>query len=367
MTICGSVLRIAWGLPFLVWVSGPDTLAAQIHGAYEDAVGDARTVVLEFMETHSVPGLALAVGRGSQVVWTEGFGYANLSDSTPVTPETMFRIGSISMALTAAGVGVLMERHQLSLRTSIRRYVPSFPPKRHEISVGQVAGHMGGIRHYRDDEFYSTRHYDSVLEGLEVFADDSLDYEPGTRFSFSSYGWNLLSAAIESAAKQDFLAFMQREVFDALGLTGTQAEQVGVGFPNRTEFYQLNDVQEVEEAPFVDNSYKWASGGFLSTPADLVRFGVAHLGSEFLQPKTVKRLWTSQRTNDGVETGYGIGWWTGRDASGRRVVSHSGSSVGSRAILLIYPDDRVVVSVAANRAGVQFRGMPQQIAELFLK
>jgi CubicO group peptidase (beta-lactamase class C family) len=270
------------------------------------------------------------------------------------------------MALTAAAVGLLLERDQLSLRAPIRRHVPAFPPKRYEITVGQVAGHIGGIRHYRGDEFYSTRHYNSVVEGLEIFARDTLQHEPGARFSFSSYGWNLLSAAIESASKQDFLVFMQREVFDPLGLTGTTADRFNAKLPDRTRFYQLNDAEEIEEAPFVDNSYKWAGGGFLSTPNDLVRFGLAHLGSDFLSPKTVTRLWTSQRTNDGVETGYGIGWWVGRDADGRRVVSHTGSSVGGRAILVIYPDDGVVVAVAANRSGVQFRGMPQELAELFI-
>lgn len=271
------------------------------------------------------------------------------------------------MALTAAGVGRLLERRQLSLNTPIRWYVPVFPPKRYEVTVGQVAGHIGGIRHYRGDEFYSTRPYQSVTEGLEIFARDSLEFEPGTRFSFSSYGWNLLSAAIESAAKQEFLVFLQREVFDVLGLTGTTAELAGADLPQRTRFYQLDDAQRIEEAPFVDNSYKWASGGLISTASDLVRFGLAHLGSTFLQPKTVKKLWTSQRTNDGVETGYGIGWWIGRDAAGRRVVSHTGSSVGGRAILVIYPDDGVVVAILANRSGVQFRGLPQEVAELFLR
>ncbi|MDH3456812.1 MAG: beta-lactamase family protein [Gemmatimonadota bacterium] len=348
-------------------VVGPSALGAQVHGVETEAIGAARSAVQSFMETHTVPGISVAVAIDTHIVWSQGFGYADLRDSTPVSAETQFRVGSISMALTAAGVGLLLERQQLSLSTPIRRYVPAFPHKRHDIAVGQVAGHMGGIRHYRGEEFYSTRHYNSIAEGLEIFARDSLEYEPGTRFSFSSYGWNLLSAAIESVAKQDFLVFMQREVFDALGLRGTQADHVDVDFPNRTRFYQLNDAQVIEEAPFVDNSYKWASGGFLSTPNDLVRFGLAHLGSDFLSPKTVKRLWTSQRTNDGVETGYGIGWWVGRDADGRRVVSHTGSSVGGRAILLIYPDDRVVVAVLANRSGVRFRGLPQEIAEAFIQ
>ena len=117
----------------------PAGIGAQVHRVDTETVGAARSLAQTFMQTHTVPGLSIAVGRGSRVVWSEGFGYADLRDSTPVSPETQFRVGSISMALTAAGVGLLLERRQLSLGTPIRRYVPAFPHKRHDMAVGLVA------------------------------------------------------------------------------------------------------------------------------------------------------------------------------------------------------------------------------------
>jgi serine beta-lactamase-like protein LACTB len=345
-------------------LSRPMVLRAQDSAAAEAA----RDLVQDFMAANLVPGLAVAVGVDADVVWSEGFGYADLADSTPVTTATAFRIGSISMPLTAAGIAVLMEQGKLNLRANICYYVPSFPEKPYVVTVRQLAGHLGGIRHYRGDEFYNTRHYSSVLEGITMFARDSLLFEPGTRYSFSSFGWNLLSAAIESAAGEDFLTFMQHAVFDPLGLRHTVPDRVDGPLGSHSRWYQLaSDSSSVVEAPTVDNSYKWAGGGFLSTPEDLVRFGLAQLNPGYLERRTVERLWTSQRTNDGIETGYGVGWSVGRDGEGRRVVSHTGSSVGGRAILLVYPDDKVVVAIAANLSGVAFRNLPQEIARLFLR
>jgi CubicO group peptidase (beta-lactamase class C family) len=243
--------------------------------------------------------------------------------------------------------------------------VESFPEKRYPITVQQIAGHTGGIRHYRGDEFRSNRHYGSVLEGLAIFARDSLVFEPGTRYGFSTYGWSLLAAAIEDASRRDFLAYMRTAVLDPLALTNTVPERSGTPLEGLSRSYVLVD-GEVREAPPVDNSYKWAGGGYVSTPTDLVRFSLGLLGGALLKPETVELLWTSQRTRDGAETGYGIGWSVGRDADERRVASHTGGSVGARSMLLVYPDDRLAVAIAANLEGVRFGSLPQTIAQYFL-
>jgi CubicO group peptidase (beta-lactamase class C family) len=322
--------------------------------------------VQAYVDEYAVPGLTVAVGAGEQIVWSEAFGYANLGDSVPATRWTKFRIGSISMSLTSAGLGLLIERNQLNLEAGIRCYVPSFPEKRYQVTLEHLAGHLGGVRHYRGDEFYSEKHYATVLDGLTIFAGDTLGFEPGTRFSFSTYGWSLLSAAIEAVAGEDFVSFMTLSVLEPLGLTHTVPDDVTEQIEHRAIFYELDDRGRPVEAPFVDNSYKWAGGGFLSTAEDLARYGLALVQPGFLESSTVERLWTSLRTNDGLETGYGLGWAVGTDGSGRRVVSHTGSAVGGRAILLVYPDDGVVVALAANVSGLAFRGLPQGVALLFI-
>ncbi len=350
-------------LPAMVLIA-PVTLVGQDTPLQAGSADSVRELIERFRAAHQIPGLAVAVGLDSEIVWTGEFGLADVASGLPVARETKFRIGAISMSLTSAALGLLVERGDIELDADIRCYVQSFPEKRFPVSVEQVAGHTGGIRHYQGDEFRSNRSYPSVLDGLAIFARDSLVFEPGTRYGFSTYGWSLIAAAIEDAADEDFLRFMQTAVLDPLGLVNTMPERTDVPIAGLSRFYHLVD-GEVREASPVDNSYKWAGGGFVSTPADLVQFSLGLMNGELLKPETVGRLWRSQRTRDGSETGYGIGWSVGRDADERRVVSHTGGSVGARSLLLLYPEEKLTVAVAANLARVRFGSLPQMIAEHF--
>lgn len=322
---------------------------APASSRWADAIAQGRATVAAVMAEHAIPGLSVAVLVDGAVVWSEGFGYANLEHRVPVTPLTRLRIGSVSKPVTAAALGKLVEQGRLDLDAPIQRYVPSFPRKRWPITTRQLAGHLAGIRHYRGNEFLSRDRYETVLDGLRIFQDDSLLFEPGTRYAYSSYGWNLISAVIEGAAGEPFLAYMQREVFEPLGMRSIVAEHTDSIIAHRASFYERDrETGRILNAPYVDNSYKWAGGGFISNTEDLVRFGWAHLAGGFLRPETVELLFTSQRTTSGEVTNYGLGWQSGRDSAGRRWVGHTGSSVGARAVLVVYPDHRVVVAALAN-------------------
>jgi CubicO group peptidase (beta-lactamase class C family) len=313
------------------------------------AIDRGRATVAAVMTEHAIPGMSVAVLVDGAIAWSEGFGFADLEHRIPVTPLTRMRIGSVSKPVTAAAIGKLVEQGRLDLDAPVQRYVPSFPEKRWPITTRQLAGHLAGIRHYRGNEFLSRDRYETVLEGLEIFADDSLLFEPGTDYSYSSYGWNLISAVIEGAAGEEFLTYMRREIFDPLGLRSIVAEHTDSIIAYRASFYERDrETGRILNAPYVDNSYKWAGGGFISNTEDLVRFGWAHIAGGFLAPETVALLFTSQRTRSGELTNYGLGWRSGTDSAGRRWVGHTGGSVGGRAVLVIYPDQRVVVAALAN-------------------
>jgi serine beta-lactamase-like protein LACTB len=322
---------------------------APAPGRWAAAIDQGRATVAAVMAEHAIPGMSVAVLVDGAIAWSEGFGFADLEHRVPVTPLTRMRIGSVSKPVTAAAIGKLAEQGRLDLDAPIQRYVPSFPEKRWPITTRQLAGHLAGIRHYRGNEFYSRDRYETVLDGLKIFADDSLLFEPGTDYHYSSYGWNLISAVIEGAAGEEFLSYMRREIFEPLGLRSIVAEHTDSIIEHRASFYERDRrTGGILNAPYVDNSYKWAGGGFISNTEDLVRFGWAHLAGGFLAPETVELLFTSQRTRSGELTNYGIGWRTGTDSAGRRWVGHTGGSVGGRAVLVIYPDHRVVVAALAN-------------------
>lgn len=347
-------------------VAAPPYARMEPAGAYHAAIARARAFVTDTMRLLGAPGASVTVMRNGQIIWSEGFGLADVEQGVPVTPLTRFRVGSVSKSLTSAALGLLVQDGKLDLDAPVQRYVPDFPVKRWPITVRQVAGHLAGIRHYRGDEFLLNRHFASVHDGLAIFMDDSLLFEPGTHYQYSTYGWSLLSAVVEGASGQPFLTFMNSRVFSPLAMRSTEAEFVDSLIPFRAHFYTRADsATGVINAPFVDNSYKWAGGGFLSTTEDLGRFGQALLDGSLLRTSTVQMLWTSQKTRDGKETGYGMGWRTDRDSAGRRRVWHSGGSAGGTAYLLIYPEQKLIISVLVN-SDQTFIGASSRIAEWFL-
>jgi serine beta-lactamase-like protein LACTB, mitochondrial len=306
------------------------------------------------------------VALDGKIVYSEGFGYADLEERVPVWPTTKFRIGSVSKPLTATALMELVEAGKVDLDSPVQKYVPSFPDKGAVITVRMVAGHLGGIRHYQGDEFHIQRHYANVLEGLKMFENDPLVAPPGTKFSYSSYGYNLLSAVVESAAGEDFLSYMQQRVFAPLGLVHTTADQNTQIVEQRSRFYELPKDGAVENAPYVDNSYKWAGGGFLSTAEDLVHFGSALLEPGFLKQETLRTMFTSQKTKSGEETGYGIGWAVHKSKSGKLIYEHSGGSVGGTSQLILYPETHLVVAMVNNLSnGPWKREEVEAVAEEF--
>lgn len=332
---------------------------------YAEVVEEARALVRADLAARGYPGIAVAVAVDGETVWSEGFGYANLEHRVPMQPSVKFRVGSISKSLTAAAVARLVEDGLLDLDAPIQAYVPSFPEKAHPITARQLGGHLAGIRHYRGDENFIRDPYPTVLDGLTIFAEDPLLHEPGTMFAYTSYGFNLLSAVVEGAAKKPFLDYMREAVFRPLGLRDTVADFVVPIIAGRTSYYVRDDAGSVVNAPWVDNSYKWAGGGFLSTTGDVLAFANAHLDDDFLSEASRKLLFTEQKTRDGEGVGYGLGWFIRTREDGRHLLSHSGGSVGGTSLMVMEPESRVVVVGLINLTRAN-NDVVREVLDLFI-
>ena len=347
----------------------PAAVAQDVASSIEVAEVQAAEMVEAFVAAGGSPGVAVSVGHNGAIIWNSGFGFADLEQRVPVSPEdTKFRVGSIAKPLTALAVAQLRELGALDLDAPVQTYVPSFPEKRGTVTTRLLAGHLAGIRHYRGDEFLSQQHYDTVVDGLAIFAADTLLFEPGSDYSYSTYGWNLISAVVEGASRRSFLEYTADHVFEPLGLDDTVADQVGDIIPGRSRFYEVDPYVDgsFRNSPPVDNSNKWAGGGFLSTSDDLVRFGFAHLEPVTISSETVAMLWESQQTTSGEKTDYGIGWGSGVDEDGRRYAAHTGGSVGGTTWFRVYPDQQLVVAVIGNVSSADWEELPARVADLFL-
>ena len=308
-----------------------------------DAIARGRAIVGADIAPQ-VPGFAVAVAVDGKIVWSEGFGYADLAAKIPATPDTRFRIGSASKPLTSVGLALLVERGRIDLDAPVQDYIPDFPEKEGVITTRLLAGHLSGIRNYRGMEMLSDRPFPDLRSGLRIFEDDPLVAPPDTKFSYCSYNWNVIGVVMERAAKEEFLQYMQDCVFKPLGMAHTRPDRAGAVDPLRTRFYEVDPAGKFITAPPVDSSYKWPSGGFLSTAEDLARCGSALLQPGFLKPESLKLLFTSQRTSAGKLTNYGIGWFVGRT-----MAYHGGDIVGGTSILLLLPSSQTVVAMACNR------------------
>ena len=321
----------------------------------------------QFVEATEVSGLAVSVSFVDGAAWSKGFGFADVEQMVSVDPAlTKFRVGSTAKSMTAMALGMLYEAGKLDLDVPIQTYLPAFPEKSGEITARMLAGHTAGIRHYAgEEEFLSAEPYSSVIDALSIFSSDPVLFEPGTKFSYSTYGYNLLSAVLERAAGVEYLTLMSQSVFDPIGMSSTVPDHVVPIIKNRSRYYSLDD-GELINAPWVDNSNKWAGGGLLSTSDDLVRFGLAHLADKFLSRETIEMMWTSLTTSTGEETGYGIGWSIEADTEGRRLIRHSGGSVGGITELRIYPDQGFVVAIITNTSPADLKPLANDLVSVFL-
>ncbi|NNG16141.1 MAG: beta-lactamase family protein [Gemmatimonadales bacterium] len=350
-----------------------------VDGLYAASADSAQAWAQAVARDLGLPSVSLAVGVDGEVVWALAFGLADIDDGIGASVNTPYRIGSVSKAVTSVGLGRLVQDGRIDLDAHVRTYVPTFPEKRWPVPVRLLAGHMGGVRHYTSGfgrtflkETFNRERYDSVIDALEIFEDDPLLYEPGTGFQYSTHGYTLLSAVLESAAGQAYLAFMDQAVFAPLGMERTGPDDgtatdplpavplhmdklivpllVQLGIPAK-----LLGTRYVRP-PDADPSYKWAGAGLLSTASDLVRMANALMSYEFLDSATVELLWAPQRLRDGYMNPqrYGMGWRIDREAEllgladSVRVIHHGGSSPGGSAFLLLVPEADVAVAVLTN-------------------
>ncbi len=347
---------------FLLLLIFPGIVLAQ---DLDSKIVEDEETVRQYFEDKNLPGMAVSIFLGDEMIWSEGFGFANVQEQVPVDPsKTKFRIGSVSKTLTAAALGDLLEKRMLDLDTIIQTYVPHFPDKEYPITVRQVAGHIAGIRHYRGIEFMSTRLYETVDEGLTIFQDDPLLFEPGTRYSYSSYGWNLISAVVEGASEEDFLGYMDRYVFTPLEMNNTEPEWSNLEIENLTTYYVPED-GSYQIAPFVDNSYKWAGGGFVGTTEDLIRFGETYLDYDYQSKDTHLELMTPLILENGESTNYGVGWRT-NSYKDQTWIGHTGGSVGGTTMFMLNKEHRMVIAFTINRSNVDFDGLHWELADIFL-
>jgi serine beta-lactamase-like protein LACTB len=343
---------------------------------YAAAIDESRRLAHALVLQDNLPGFSVAVARDGEIVWTEGVGWADVEDRKPVTPQTQFRLGSVSKTLTAAAIALLYERGRIDLDAPVQRYVASYPQKPWPVTTRQLMGDVAGVHRIRGDNNDNPPTGDecaTLNDGLRTFADEPLLFEPQTRYRFSTYGWILLSAVVEAASKERLATFITREILEPLGMKSTVLDDDAVVADLTSSYVPRANMRTrlgVRKTMRLNNSCLAGAGAFFSTPSDLARFGSAMLKPGLLKAETIALLQTPLQLKSGASTEFALGWKVERvhvAGTPARMVAHRATPNGSTVALLLFPDHGVVVAAAANISpGEDMSAAGRKIAEAFI-
>ncbi len=328
-----------------------------------DKAARVEAAIAATMSRRGIPGLSMAIAKDDAIIWQGGFGVADVENNVPARASTVFRIASVTKALTAVAAMQLVEKGALDLDAPVQKYAPSFPEKTSPITTRQVLAHLSGIRNYRRGEEERTHRYSSLTEALGIFKDDPLEHEPGTRYTYTTYGYTLLGVIIEGASGMAFPDYVRRRIFEPAGMQRSFVDDIHAIIPNRARGYTPRVYAVFDgawrNASLMDSSYKIPGGGLVSTAEDVARFAIAAQNGVLIKPETFAEMSKGRQARGGEPTRYGYGWYIdgrpGREPDGS--VWHGGVQQGFTADLWILPGRRFALATLTNLEGGRILGL----------
>ena len=329
-----------------------------------EALRAYESFVVRQMAFDEIPGLSVGFIK-DDFTWAKGFGYADLENRAPAKPESSYRLASITKTMTAVAVLHLVEEGKINLDSDIQTYVPYFPKKRWRITVRQLLGHLGGISHYKNyDAEGHIKEPKNTRQAISIFQDFNLIAQPGTRYHYSTYGYNLLGAAIEGASGLPYGEYVSKHIFGPLGMEDTRLDSPRDLIPNRVQGYERTKGQ-LKNSEFVDISSRFGGGGLRSTVADLLRYARGIMDGKLLKEATWKAMFSSMTLRNGLFTWYGMGWGV-QPWGAHFAVSHSGSQPETKTHLLVFPTEKFAVAIASNLEGANLIPYVRRLIEIIL-
>jgi len=353
-------LILGWLTPYTVSWANPQPQTSP----YAGAVQQFEKFVKKQMSIDMAPGLSVGFIK-DDFIWTKGFGYADLENMVPAKPESSYRLASVTKTITAIAVLQLAEAGKIDLEAEVQKYVPYFPRKKWPVTVRLLLGHLGGISHYKNYDLEGhIKVHKNTKEALAIFKDFDLVAQPGTRYHYSSYGFNLLGAIVEAASGETYGRYIKEHIFEPLGMNNSRMDDPIDLIPNRVRGYRFVYGQ-IKNSEYVDVSSRFAAGGTRSTVVDLLKYARGIMEGKLLKQKTWRKMFSSMVTKAGLRTGYGLGWGV-QPWKGHFRVSHGGSQPETRTYILILPLEKMAMAIASNLERVNLMPYVLRLAELVL-
>lgn len=348
--------RAARALLALVTLSVVPTLHAQLPERAIDSL------MARYAQSDG-PGASLLVVRDGQVVLAKGYGLANIERHEPVTPQTNFRLASLSKQFTATAIMLLVADGRLRYDDSITTLVAGLPAFARGVTVRHLLNHTSGLPDYEDfvPDSQTTQVHDADVPALISHA-SGLKFAPGTHYAYSNTGYCLLALVVEHVTGKPFADVLRDRIFTPLGMTNTMAREEHTVVPHRAYGYTVRPTG-VRLTDQSNTSATLGDGGIYSSIDDFAKWDRA-LAQHMLVSAEAQRLaWTPPALPDTAVTEYGFGWFIGK-AHGTTRQWHHGESRGFTNFILRYPDRRLTVVILTNRTGGAPWDTADQVASL---
>ena len=314
------------------------------------------------------PGAAVIVTRDGKTMFRKGYGMADIEMGVRVEPDMVFRIGSVTKQFTAVAVMMLVEDGRLGLDDPITKFLPDYPTLGRTITIEHLLTHTSGIQSYTEQEQFieMLRKDYTPQEMIDRFKNEPMAFDPGAKWRYNNSGYFLLGVIIEKASGMTWGDFLQKRIFDVVGMENTSVDDHSRIIAKRVEGYEPNPNGGWVNASWLSMTQPYAAGALVSTVDDLAKWDAALYTGTLIKPESLRRAQTSFHLNDGSPVAYGYGWAVG-EWQGSPVIEHGGGINGFVCDAIRLPEQKAYVAILTNRSGVPGTGeAAQRIAALIM-
>jgi CubicO group peptidase (beta-lactamase class C family) len=339
-------------------------LIVTVVALWSVAAGSARAdpiddFVTDQMNRFRLPGISLVVLKDGKIIKAAGYGFADLERRIPVTPETVFKIGSVSKQFIASGIMLLVQEGRIGIDDPVSKHLDGTPPAWQPITIRHLLTHTAGL--VRESPAFNPERTDSDTDLLEAVYPLPLRFAPGAKWEYSNTGYYALAQIITNVSGNAWPQFLRDRVFAPAGMQSTAPTNVAPMLPNRALGYTGNDNQGGVAPDWVALR---PSGAFLSTALDLAKWDATLYTTTILGESTRRDMWAPVALSDGTSAPYGFGWHVETWKEFGRSVWHGGGLPGFSAYSVRYLDDKLSVVVLTNGDDADPGGIAVGVARL---
>lgn len=313
------------------------------------------------------PGCAVLISRQGKTIYKKAFGSADLQLNVPLSQDMVFNIASITKQFTAVAILQLAEQGKISLQDSLQKFIPDFPSKGYPITIEHLLTHSSGIRDYMQISYagVNMERWDFTPKQLiDSFKNHALEFEPGTRFSYSNSGYYLLGYIIEKVSGKRYQGYIQDNLLLPLGLTHTYFDSAGIIIPNRVNGY-VKDGAGYKNEEYWSPTLEYAAGGLISNADDLLAWHRGLYSYRILKKENLQKAFTPYRLKNGTATGYGYGWYL-KTSNNISSIEHQGGLPGFQSNEIYYPAEDIFIGILCNCGAAPIDELSVNISNIVL-